>query len=193
MWFASRAEQIARRRPEGEAIDEGLRVSVSHRTGELARVYRPIAHEVPASTSSRLHSACRGRPGDSSHLPDETGTYRARRADQPGIPFEETTVDHESCWRTARANWRRVSRKLGASVSTCQALYVTGLVDNLVELAIVADDPGEGATGDRATVAARDRRFPGQRPELRSSSGIPKVTVEFYVGRVLRHDGHAAP
>jgi hypothetical protein len=110
---------------------------VGHRPGELAQVAAMLAR-YGVNIKSLAALAVDGRA--TVHiLPDEPEPARAALT-KHGIPFEETAIVSVLLENRA-GELARVSRKLGESGVNLQALYVTGLVDNLVELAIVADDP----------------------------------------------------
>lgn len=71
-------------------------------------------------------------------LPDEAEPARAA-LQKHQIPFTENPVVSVLLENRA-GELARISRKLGDAGVNLQALYVTGLVDNLVELAIITDD-----------------------------------------------------
>jgi hypothetical protein len=112
-------------------------IRLSHRPGELAQVAAMLAR-YGVNLKSVAALAIDGRA--TVHiLPDEPEPARAALT-KHGIPFTETAVVTVLLENRA-GELARVGQRLGAVGVNLQALYVTGLVDNLVELAIVADDP----------------------------------------------------
>jgi hypothetical protein len=110
---------------------------VSHRPGELAQVASMLAR-YGVNLKSLAALAVDGKA--TVHiLPDEAEPARAALTKHE-IPFTETAVVSVLLENRA-GELARISKKLGDAGVNLQALYVTGLVDNLVELAIVSDDP----------------------------------------------------
>lgn len=72
-------------------------------------------------------------------LPDDSEPARAA-LQQHNIPFEENDVI-TTLLENRAGELARVSGKLGDAGVNLRAIYVTGLVDDLVELAIVVDKP----------------------------------------------------
>jgi len=112
-------------------------IRLSHRPGELAQVAAMLAR-YGVNLKSLAALAVDGKA--TVHiLPDEPEPARAALTKHE-IPFTESTVVTVLLENRA-GELARVSRKLGEAGVNLQALYVTGLVDNLVELAIITDDP----------------------------------------------------
>jgi hypothetical protein len=118
-------------------------IRLTDRPGELARVANMLARygvnlksvaALAIDTQATLHI-----------LPDAAEPARAA-LEQNGIPFEESDVITVLLENRA-GELARVSAKLGEAGANLRAIYVTGLVDNLVELAVVSDD------ADRARAA----------------------------------------
>jgi hypothetical protein len=111
-------------------------IRLSHRPGELAQVAAMLAR-YGVNLRSLAGLAVDGRA--TVHiLPDDPEPARAALIKHQ-IPFTENTVVTVLLENRA-GELARISRKLGDAGVNLQALYVVGLVDNLVELAIVTDD-----------------------------------------------------
>jgi hypothetical protein len=111
-------------------------IRLSHRPGELAHVAAMLAR-YGVNLKSVAAIAMDGRA--TVHiLPDEAEPARAALTKHE-IPFAESTVVTVLLENQA-GELARVSQKLGEAGVNLQALYVTSLVDNLVELAIITDD-----------------------------------------------------
>jgi hypothetical protein len=111
-------------------------IRLSHRPGELAQVSAMLAR-YGVNIKSLAALAVDGRA--TVHiLPDEAEPARAA-LQKHQIPFTENPVVSVLLENRA-GELARISRKLGDAGVNLQALYVTGLVDNLVELAIITDD-----------------------------------------------------
>jgi hypothetical protein len=112
-------------------------IRLSDRPGELAQVAAMLAR-YGVNLKSLAALAMDGRA--TVHiLPDEAEPARAALT-KHAISFTETTVVTVLLENRA-GELARVGHRLSEVGVNLQALYVTGLVDNLVELAIVADDP----------------------------------------------------
>ena len=112
-------------------------IRLSDRPGELAQVSAMLAR-YGVNLKSLAALAMDGRA--TVHiLPDEAEPARAALT-KHAISFTETTVVTVLLENRA-GELARVGHRLSEVGVNLQALYVTGLVDNLVELAIVADDP----------------------------------------------------
>ena len=111
-------------------------IRLSDRPGELAQVAAMLAR-YGVNLKSLAALAMDGRA--TVHiLPDEAEPARAALT-KHAISFTETTVVTVLLENRA-GELARVGHRLSEVGVNLQALYVTGLVDNLVELAIVADD-----------------------------------------------------
>lgn len=123
-------------------------IRLTHRPGELARVAMALAR-YGVNVKSLAALAVDG--GALVHiLPDEPDAARAALS-ASDIAFEEAAVVTVLLENRA-GEVARVAARLGAAKVNLRAIYVTGGVDNLVELAIVADDveKARDAIGERA-------------------------------------------
>ncbi|MGH9318852.1 MAG: hypothetical protein ACRD3V_03055 [Vicinamibacteria bacterium] len=112
-------------------------VALTHRPGELARVARALSRyglnlKSVAGLAVDGHVQIR-------LLPDEIEPAR-KALEAGGIRFEENEVITVLLENKAGA-LAEIAEKLGDANVNLLALYVTGLDGDLVELAIVADDP----------------------------------------------------
>jgi hypothetical protein len=109
-------------------------IRLSHRPGELAQVAAMLAR-YGVNIKSLAALAIDGK-AVVHILPDEP----ARGAlTKHAIPYTESPVVTVLLENRA-GEVARISRKLSDAGVNLQAIYVTGLVDNLVELAIITDD-----------------------------------------------------
>jgi hypothetical protein len=114
-------------------------IRLSHRPGELARVATALARygvNVKSLAALAIDGAAMVHI-----LPDAVEPARAALT-QNGIAFEESEVVTVLLENRAGEVARIAARLADANVNL-RALYVTGLVDNLVELAIAVDDVGK--------------------------------------------------
>jgi hypothetical protein len=111
-------------------------IRVSHRPGELARVATALARY---GVNIKSVSAQANNADAVLHiLPDNAEPARAALT-QNQIEFEESEVVTVLLENRA-GELARISEQLASARVNLRALYVIGLVDNLVELAIVADN-----------------------------------------------------
>ena len=111
-------------------------IRMTHRPGELARVATALAR-YGVNVKSLAALAVDGNA--LVHiLPDEPEAARAALSASE-IAFEETAVVTVLLENRA-GEVARIAEQLGEAKVNLRAVYVTGVVDNLVELAIVADD-----------------------------------------------------
>ena len=111
-------------------------IRLSHRPGELARVATALAR-YGVNVKSLAALALDGNA--LVHiLPDEADAARAALAANE-IAFEETEVVTVLLENRA-GEVARIAARLAEAKVNLRAIYVTGVVDNLVELAIVGDD-----------------------------------------------------
>ena len=111
-------------------------IPLTHQPGELARVATALAR-YGVNIKSLAALAVDGNA--LVHiLPDEDEAARAALT-ASSIAFEETEVVTVLLENRA-GEVARVAARLGEAKVNLRAIYVTGLVDNLVELAIVASD-----------------------------------------------------
>jgi hypothetical protein len=112
-------------------------IRLTDRPGELARVASMLAR-YGVNLKSVAALAIDGQA--TVHiLPDDAEPTRAALT-KNGIPFKESNVVTVLLENRA-GELARVSARLGEAGVNLRAMYVTGIVDDLVELAIVADDP----------------------------------------------------
>jgi hypothetical protein len=112
-------------------------IHMTHRPGELARVADALARygvniKSVAALEIDNHAIVR-------ILADEVESARAA-LEQANVRFEEGEVVQVLLTNRA-GELSNVAKKLSEGHVNLRAMYVTGLVDDLVELAIVADDP----------------------------------------------------
>lgn len=111
-------------------------IRLTHRPGELARVATALAR-YGVNVKSLAALALDGNA--LVHiLPDEADAARAALTAN-AIAFEEAEVVTVLLENRA-GEVARIAASLGEAKVNLRAIYVTGIVDNLVELAIVADD-----------------------------------------------------
>jgi hypothetical protein len=111
-------------------------IRLTDRPGELARVATALAR-YGVNLRSLAALAIEGKA--TVHvLPDASDAARAA-LEKDGIAFEEREVVTVLLENRA-GEVARISARLAEAGVNLRALYVTGLVDNLVELAVVADD-----------------------------------------------------
>jgi hypothetical protein len=112
-------------------------ISLTHRPGELARVARALAR-YGLNLKSVAGLAIDGHV-QIHLLPDEIEPAR-KALEASGIRFEESEVVVVLLENKAGA-LAEIAEKLADAHINLQALYVTGLEDDMVELAIISDDP----------------------------------------------------
>jgi hypothetical protein len=112
-------------------------IRLTDRPGELARVANMLAR-YGVNLKSVAALAIDGQA--TVHiLPDDAEPARAALT-KNAVPFKESTVVTVLLENRA-GELARVSARLGEAGVNLRAIYVTGIVDDLVELAIVADNP----------------------------------------------------
>lgn len=111
-------------------------IQVGNRPGELARVATALSRF--GVNIKSVSAQANGASATLRILPDDAEPARAALTKE-NIAFEETEVVTVLLENRA-GELARVSQRLADARVNLRALYVTGLVDNLVELAIVADD-----------------------------------------------------
>ena len=114
-----------------------LEIHLTHRPGELARVAEALGRygvniKSLAALEIDQHAIVR-------ILPDDIEPARSA-LEHANVRFEEGEVVTVLLENRA-GEVARIAAKLAEGKVNLRGLYVTGLVDNLVELAIVADDP----------------------------------------------------
>jgi len=114
-----------------------LEIHLTHRPGELARVAEALGRygvniKSLAALEIDQHAIVR-------ILPDDIEPARTA-LEQANVRFVEGEVVTVLLENRA-GEVARIAAKLAEGKLNLRGLYVTGLVDNLVELAIIADDP----------------------------------------------------
>jgi hypothetical protein len=112
-------------------------ISLTHRPGELARVARALAR-YGLNLKSVAGLSINGRV-QIRLLPDEIEPAR-KALEASGIRFEESEVVTVLLENKA-GELADIAEKLADANVNLQALYVTGLEDGMIEIAIVSDDP----------------------------------------------------
>jgi hypothetical protein len=112
-------------------------VALTHRPGELARVSRALSR-YGVNLKSVAGLAVDGRV-QIRLLPDEIEPAR-KALEASGIRFEDNEVVTVLLENKAGA-LAEIAEKLADANVNLLALYVTGIEGDLVELAVVADDP----------------------------------------------------
>ena len=115
-------------------IDFAIRLG--HEPGELARVAMVLSRygvNVKSLAALSIDNVA------AVHLlPDDPEPARAALT-QSSIPFEETEV-YTVLLENRAGEVARVASRIAQAKINLRAMYVTSVIDNLVELAIVADD-----------------------------------------------------
>lgn len=114
-----------------------LEIHLTHRPGELARVAEALGRygvniKSLAALEIDQHAIVR-------IIPDDIEPARTA-LEQANVRFAEGEVVTVLLENRA-GEVAKIAAKLAEGKVNLRAMYVTGLVDNLVELAIVADDP----------------------------------------------------
>ena len=112
-------------------------IRVSHRPGELARVATALARY--GVNIKSVTAQANGADATLRILPDAAEATRAALT-QNQIAFEESEVVTVLLENRA-GELAKVSERLADANVNLRAIYLTGIVDNLVELAIVSDNP----------------------------------------------------
>jgi hypothetical protein len=120
-----------------EAAMTEFAIRVSHRPGELAKVATALARYGVNIKSVSAHA----NESDATLriLPDHAEPARAALTKNQ-IPFEEFEVVTVLLENRA-GELARVSERLADANVNIRAIYLTGIVDNLVELAVIGDNP----------------------------------------------------
>jgi hypothetical protein len=111
-------------------------IQVGNRPGELARVATALSRY--GVNIKSVSAQANGAAAILRILPDDPEPARAALV-KDNIAFEESEVVTVLLENRA-GELARVTQRLADARVNLRALYVTGLVDNLVELAIVSDD-----------------------------------------------------
>ena len=112
-------------------------IHLTHRPGDFARVAEALAHrgvniKALAALSIEGHAIVRILPDD---IQGARSAFKAAN-----IRFEEGEV-HVVLLENRPGVLAAVGNRLGAAGINLEALYTTGITDDLVEVAIVCDDP----------------------------------------------------
>jgi hypothetical protein len=121
----------------GGAVMRDLEIHLTHRPGELARVAEALGRygvniKSLAALEIDQHAIVR-------IIPDDIEPARTA-LEQANVRFSESEVVTVLLENRA-GEVAKIANRLAEGKVNLRGLYVTGLVDNLVELAIVADDP----------------------------------------------------
>lgn len=111
-------------------------IRVGHRPGELARVATALARY--GVNIKSVTAQANGTEATLRVLPDNAEPARAALTSNK-IAFEESEVVTVLLENRA-GELARVSQRLADANVNLRAIYLTGIVDNLVELAVVADN-----------------------------------------------------
>lgn len=111
-------------------------IHVGNRPGELARIATVLSRYGVNIRS--VAAQANGSEATLRILPDNAEPARAA-LEKDKITFEETEVVTVLLENRA-GELARISQRLADAKVNLRALYLTGIVDNLVELAIVAED-----------------------------------------------------
>jgi hypothetical protein len=112
-------------------------IRVSHRPGELARVANALARY--GVNIKSVTAQANGSDAMLRILPDDAEPTRAALTKNQ-IAFEESEIVTVLLENRA-GELARISERLADANVNLRAIYLTGIVDNLVELAVVADNP----------------------------------------------------
>jgi hypothetical protein len=112
-------------------------IQLTNKPGDLARVAEALARRgvnIKAITAQSIGGMAMARI-----LPDDIVVARSA-LEAANIKFTESEV-HIVLLENKAGVVANVTERLGAAGVNLEALYVTGVADDLVELAIVGDDP----------------------------------------------------
>lgn len=112
-------------------------IRVSHRPGELARVANALARY--GVNIKSVTAQGNGSEATLRILPDDAEPARAALTSNQ-IAFEESEVVTVLLENRA-GELAKVSERLADANVNLRAIYLMGIVDNLVELAVIADNP----------------------------------------------------
>ena len=115
----------------------GFSIQLTHRPGDLARVAEALARRgvnIKALAALRIAREAMVRI-----VPDEVEAARSA-LEVASIPFVESEV-HTVLLENRAGRIADVSRRLGEAGINIEAVYLTGILDDLVEVAFVCDEP----------------------------------------------------
>ncbi len=114
-----------------------LAIQLTNRPGDLARVAQALARRgvnIKALAALNVDGAATTRI-----LPDDIVSAR-EALEAANIRFDEGEV-HTVLIENRAGELAMVADRLGAGGINLQAVYLTGIIDDLVEVAFVSDDP----------------------------------------------------
>lgn len=114
-----------------------LSIQLTNRPGDLARVAAALAHK--SVNIKALAAASAGGQGVVHILPDDIAAARTA-LEGANIRFTETEL-HTVLLENKAGRIAEVTSRLGDEGVNLDAVYVTGITDDLVEIAFVGDNP----------------------------------------------------
>ena len=113
-------------------------IQLTHHPGDLARVAQALARR--GANIRALAVVSVGGPRDRAHYPRR---YRSSTPRIPGSehPFRGERSAHRPTREQPPGELAAVTNRLGDAGINLEALYVTGITDDLIEIAIVCDNP----------------------------------------------------
>lgn len=112
-------------------------IRLSDRPGDLARVARALSHR--GVNIKALAAMAVAGEGIVRIVPDDIEAARAA-LEAENIRFAESEV-HTVLLENKAGQLADVTRRLGEAGINLEAVYLTGILDDLVEIAFVCDDP----------------------------------------------------
>jgi hypothetical protein len=112
-------------------------IQLTHRPGDLARVASALAHKSVNVKSLAAMSA--GGQGVVHIYPDDATSARTA-LEEANIRFTESEL-HTVLLENKAGRVAEVTDRLGDEGINLDAVYVTGVLDDLVEIAFVGDNP----------------------------------------------------
>lgn len=112
-------------------------IQLTNRPGDLARVAHALAHK--SVNIKALAALSAGGQGVVHILPDDIAAARAA-LEEANIRFAEGEV-HTVLLENKAGRLAEVTSRLGDEGINLEAVYVTGVLDDLVEIAFVCDNP----------------------------------------------------
>ena len=112
-------------------------IQLTHHPGDLARVAQALARR--GTNIKALAVVSIGGHAIARIIPDDIEVAR-RAFREANIRFEESEV-HTVLLENKPGELAAVTNRLGDAGINLEALYVTGITDDLIEIAIVCDNP----------------------------------------------------
>ena len=112
-------------------------IQLTHHPGDLARVAQALARR--GANIKALAAVNVGGHVIARIIPDDIEVAR-RAFQEENIRFEESEV-HTVLLENSPGELASVTSRLGDARINLEALYVTGITDDLIEIAIVCDNP----------------------------------------------------